>query len=95
MRSRRNQLPAADVISVSSIVDIDAPSEVTFPHLCDPHDQSEWKPVKFVIDQLRARADVRRRHGELAGAVEIVLSERLLKECMCCGDDGKKPDADR
>jgi len=44
MRSRQEQLPAAEVIRVSSIVYIDAPSEVTFRHLCDPHDQSEWKP---------------------------------------------------
>jgi hypothetical protein len=112
MRSRPDQLPAAEVIRVSSIVYIDALSEVTFPCLCDPHGRSEWKPnllelidepdgppplggrdrgrlrvfgpVKFVIDRLRARADVRRRHdpavGRLAGAAEIVLSERLLKE---------------
>jgi hypothetical protein len=56
MRSRRNPLLVAEVVSVSWIVDVDAPSEVTFPHLCDP---------------------------------------QLLKECMRCGDHGKKPDADR
>ena len=41
MRSRRNQPPAAEVIRLPSIVDVDAPPEVTFPYLRDPRDESD------------------------------------------------------
>jgi hypothetical protein len=43
MRSRPEQLAAAEVIRVSSIVHIDAPSEVTFRHLCDPGASSQGR----------------------------------------------------
>jgi hypothetical protein len=55
MCSRRNQLPAAEVIRVPSIVDVDAPPEVTFPYLRDPRDDSRRTAMfgrgKFVIDE--------------------------------------------